>query len=549
MPEPFMILSRKLIFVFFTIGFSLIPLFVRAENVINLEGPDLLPKTELFITPRSGNFLVGSTFEVPVYLDTKGHNINAVSLKIHFDPTKLSITKPSSGKSIFGIWIETPSYDNTKGTASLVGVIPGGIVTSSGLIGIITFKAIAPGQTTVTITDYTSANLNDGFGSDAKLTLSGATYILSPKPPEGMKISSETHPSEDRWYNNNSPILNWSGQDYNDGYSITFDNSPNTIPANEINSTESSKSYENVQDGVWYFHVKANKKGAWGNTSHFQVKIDTNIPALFSPTANVIENSGKNKKYLLSFLTTDSLSSINHYEVGIINKEDNETISPVFVETESPYLIPLDTSNNIKVLIRAYDNAGNIREASVDLYPGYNVISIIKKYAIYILFGFIILMFLELLIHYLFGHHILSNVGKAYRYFEKMSTKEQIDREDNGNIPLPPINIIERNEKIQKISTINNVNETLKNETIIPKTEEKLTPEIKEEKTEEIIKPEVTEITPIEQSKSENNIVVELKENTQPVIPEDEKYKSIMEKFINPKLIPVDVKNDPKKII
>lgn len=417
---------KKLISTLFIIGFGILPIFVSAEDIINYNNSYALqPKSELFITPRSGNFLVDSTFETPIYIDTKGNSINAINLKISFDPNKLTIVKPSSGKSIFGIWIETPGYDNTKGTASLVGVIPGGIVTSSGLIGTITFKAKASGTTRVNITNYSSANLNDGLGSEVDLTRIGATYSIDQKPPEGMIVSSETHPSQDRWYNNNSPILNWTIEDNNIGYSVTFDNSPNTIPPNEINSTESSKAYEDIKDGIWYFHVKANQNGVWGNTSNFQVKIDTTIPALFTPSINIIKDTGENKKYLLSFLTTDSLSGINHYEVGIINKKEGSTVSPVFTETESPYLVPQDTSNNIRVIIRAFDNAGNLRDTYVDLYPGYNLISMIKEYGSYILFLFVILMLIELIIHYLFGHHLLSNLKKAYNYFKNIPNKEE----------------------------------------------------------------------------------------------------------------------------
>jgi hypothetical protein len=462
---------KKLIAGLFIFGFGIFPNVIFAEDIVNFNAPTLQPKSELFITPRSGNFLVGSTFEAPIYIDTKGNNINAINLKISFDPNKLTIVKPSSGKSIFGIWIETPGYDNVKGTASLVGVIPGGIVTSSGLIGTITFKAKASGSTRVNITNYSSANLNDGLGSEVELTRIGATYTIDQKPPEGMTISSETHPSQDRWYNNNNPILNWSIEDGNIGYSITFDNSPNTIPPNEINSTESSKAYENIKDGIWYFHVKANKNGVWGNTSNFQVKIDTTAPAVFTPNVNTIKDNGKNKKYLVSFLTTDSLSGINHYEVGIINKKEADTMSPVFTETESPYLIPLDTSNNLRVIIRAFDNAGNLHDASVDLYPGYNLISILKDYSMYILSLLIILMLLELTLHYLFGHHVLSNFKKAYDYFKNIpekETKKILISEEKIN-PIPLIKKEEKDELPvilkEEIITTEEVN---KNPTIKP---------------------------------------------------------------------------------
>ncbi len=567
-------LLKKFISGFLVLGFSIVPFFtVTASPInspINLEGPELLPKTEIFITPRTGNFLVGSTFEVPFYLDTKGHNINAISLKIRFDPNKLVVTKPASDRSIFGIWIEAPKYDNKNGTASLVGVIEDGIVTSSGLIGIITFKAIAPGSATINISDYTTANLHDGFGSEVKLNLRGATYTISPTPPEGLIISSETHPSEDNWYNNNSPILNWQGFEAVDGYSLSFDNNPNTIPINEINMRDSYRSYENVRDGIWYFHVKPFSRGLWGNTSHFRFKIDTQIPAIFKPSASIIKNDKNSKKYLLSFLTTDSLSGLEHYEVGIINNNDALTVSPIFIETQSPYLLPVEVTSKIKVLIRAYDQAGNIREVSLDLNSGYNFWSLIKNYNIYFfLFVLILILLIILLIlHYLFSHHTLSNIKNAYIYFKRVSIKEKLDSGSSDKIPLPPIYYIkEKNEKATKVpdviksqSTINLENKVNPFESVTEMIA-RLKPENQKnaEQTESMeASGKIALDTPIpnimRQEESKGNfevlktepIIVKsglIIEKSGPIIEvEEERIKSSMEKFINPKLIQIDEK-------
>lgn len=431
-----MSIFKKLISVL-TIGYICIPLFIYAETPINLYGPNLIPKSELFITPRNANFLVGSTFETPIYIDTYKNNINAVNLKIKFDPKKLSIVKPSGGKSIFGIWVETPSYDNTRGTASLVGLIPGGIVTSSGLIGTITFKALESGTTKVSITDYSSANLNDGFGSEVKLTLNGATYNLTPKPPEGAVVSSQTHPSQERWYNNNSPVISWESEENTLGFSIVLDSNPQTIPANIINTQTTSAYYENLKDGIWYFHVKSNKENIWGNTSHFQIKIDTTPPASFTPDANTISENNTKSKYLLSFLTTDSLSGINHYEIGTIDKKTESSISPVFIETESPYLIPLDQTNNLKAIVRVFDNAGNMREESIDLYPSFSLIAKIKQNTVYILLFLLLIIILEILAHYIFGHKIFSHIRRAYEFFKRDS---KIDTNTDTQIPPSVIN-------------------------------------------------------------------------------------------------------------
>lgn len=417
---------KKRVFIFspIIIGLFLAPFLVFAENPINLDGPSLLPKAEIFTTPNTAEFLVGSTFEVPIYINTEGNSINTINVKLTFNPTKLSIVKPSGGKSIFGIWLEPPTYDNKNGTASFVGVVPNGIVTSSGLIATVTFKAMSVGQTRINITDYSSANLNDGVGSNVKLNLSGSVININPKIPDGVIIYSDTHPYQDRWYNNKYPTLKWDAPVGVKGYSVLFDLNPNSNPPPIINTQDSFISYENIKDGMWYLHVRANVSGVWGSPSHFQIKVDTTPPAFFTPEVDLLKDGTKSKKYLLSFITTDALSSIDHYEIGILDKDDENVSSPIFVQTESPYLMS-DTSKNTHVIIRVYDRALNMREVSLDIYPGVTWMIALKKYALYIFIILTFILCLELLLHYLFGHHIVDHIKKMFFIFKKISSNDK----------------------------------------------------------------------------------------------------------------------------
>ncbi len=413
---------KKSVTFFIILAFFALPFFSFAQNIINLNAQNLLPKSEIFISPRSGSFVVGSTFEAPIYIDTKGNNINAINLKINFDPNKLSIVNPSGGKSIFGIWVEPPQYDNKRGTASLAGVVPSpGIVTSSGLIITVTFKVIASGETRVTIGEETSANLNDGLGSPVLLSRTSATYSLVNKAPDGVNIYSDTHPFQDSWYNNNSPIFSWDSIVSAKGYAVAFDNNLNTIPKNEISTNSNNAFYENVKDGIAYLHVKALAKNVWGATSHFAVKIDTLPPADFKIEINSFKDDRGAKKYMASFFTTDTMSGVSYYEVGVVDKNSIGNASPVFIETQSPYLVPMDSSDSVRLIVRAYDKAGNIKESYVDLYPGYSFAALFKKFGFYIVIILLTIVILELILHYLFGHHILDNLRKAYKYFVNMS--------------------------------------------------------------------------------------------------------------------------------
>lgn len=416
---------QKSILLIFVLGFVLPLSFVGASSPVQ--------QSELFITPRFANFLVGSTFEAGIYLDTKSENVNAVTLKMAFDPKKLAVVNPSGGKSIFGIWIDPPVYDNTKGTLSFSGVIPEGIVSSSGLVGTITFKALTSGPTTLKILPTSNVLLNDGLGSETKLFVNKAEYTLNEVPSDGVVISSVTHPSPDHWYNNNNPLIEWEVPKDSSGFGVTLDSNPHAIPSTEVTTTLPYMSFKNVADGVWYVHVRSNIKNIWLNTSHFGLKIDTTPPEMFQPKASVLDAASMSgqKKYVILFSTTDALSGVEHYEVGVVNKNSKVGSLPIFIQTESPYVITVDKNDAIQVIVRAFDQAGNLREAYVNLEP--SVINII-----YIIIGSFLLLLI--LLHYLFGHRLWKHFKRAYAFFKKDSANDfnqEVINANQSNVPTP----------------------------------------------------------------------------------------------------------------
>ena len=364
---------------------TLVPVLISAQNN-SVDAKTLLPRISINIMPRNGTFVEGSTFEVSILINSKGNEINGIEVRVGFDKNKLSVVKPSGGQSIIGVWVEPPSFDNTKGVVNYVGVVPNGIKTESGLIGTITFKAKTAGQAVVSIRSNSRILLNDGAGTETVVDLGRAEYSIVPKLPEGVVVFSETHPFPSEWYNNNSPVLSWDKDSGVTGFSYVLDNKPNTIPENKILAEDTTKGYENLTDGLWYFHIKAYKQGIWGNTGHFLIKIDTTPPADFQPEVDyVLAAVTLVERSLVSFFTTDNLSGINRYEVGIINKSEPTTESPVFIQAESPFQVPLSKDSNLKVIVRAIDNAGNIRDAAIDVYRPFTTIKFIRDNIIYIL--------------------------------------------------------------------------------------------------------------------------------------------------------------------
>lgn len=395
--------KTKILQTLFTLFFCIVlfPALTFGQTQINYDANRLLQRVLISVSPRSGTFVEGSTFEVPIILDTRGVNINGIEVRVNYDKNKLSIIKPSGGTSIIGVWVEPPSFDNNRGVASYVGVVPNGITTSSGIIGTITFKVIGTGRATVGISTNSKILLNDGIGTPLQLDMGRADYDLIPKPPEGLTVYSETHPYSGEWYNNDSPVLSWEILNDFEGFSYVLDNKPSTIPPNEIISKDNLVSFENLKDGLWYFHIKAKRKGVWGNTTHFLIKIDTTPPADFRPEINhLLASASLSRKVLVSFFTTDNLSGVNRYEVGVINKNDSNITSPVFIQTESPYQVPLAKGGKVEIIVRAIDNAGNVRDVSVDARSTSLISDLAKNYIIYLVIA-VIFILLSLILTYI----------------------------------------------------------------------------------------------------------------------------------------------------
>jgi hypothetical protein len=419
--------TKNKAFWLFFIGLLFVTVSANAQTT-NVDASKLLARTEISLSPRSGSFVEGSTFQVQVLLNTRGQSINGIEVWINFDKDKLTIVNPSGGTSIIGVWVEPPAYDNTKGTASYVGVVPGGITTDAGLIGTITFKVKTTGSAVVSIASNSKILLNDGLGTAAILNLGRAGYSLLTKAPEGVQIYSETHPSQDTWYNNNYAVASWQKDPGVTGFSYVLDNQPNTIPDNTVDTEDTSKVFDKLGDGLWYFHIKAIKSNVWGTTGQFLLRIDTIPPAKFTPEVNyLVASVALVERTLVSFFTTDNLSGIDHYEIGVIDKNQPLTVLPSFESAESPFVVPIVSGGKLQVIVRAIDKAGNIRDESIDVSAPFFITKFVQDYLVYILLAIIFLGIVILLAHYIFGRHILRYFRRAFKVVKEEEKKDMED--------------------------------------------------------------------------------------------------------------------------
>lgn len=315
----------------------------------------------LYLSPSSGSFLVGSTFTVSIFVNTEGNEINLVWADLKFPSDKIQITSPTAGTSFITEWNIPPNYSNEKGIVSFRGGIPGGIITSAGLVSSVTFRVVSSGEAKIEFGEESKILLNDGKGTNILTkTLDGNYHLLIP-PPEGPQVFSSTHPNSDVWYPDSSPGFSWEKEEGVNDFSWSFDQNPNGRPDGISEGNQNEVSFSNVSDGIWYFHLRQKKGEVWGKTSHVAVKIDTTPPRDFNPR---IETYTKLAGYqtMVYFETIDDSSGVDHYEISLIDLNTPEPSHSFFTEEISPYKVPFEKAGKYNVIIKAVDKAGNSRE-------------------------------------------------------------------------------------------------------------------------------------------------------------------------------------------
>jgi len=328
----------------------------------------------LFLRPASGSYIVNNTFDVSVVLNTNGQSINAVDVNLKFPPDKLQVVSPSLGQSIVGVWVSQPTFNNQTGTIRFQGGIPSpGINTSSGIISTITFRVKSIGTATVTFSDESKVLLNDGLGTNILTNKSGGIFNLVLPPPAGPTVISPTHPDGTQWNKNTTALFDWVPEGRVTAYSYILNNEPVDTPDDISESTATGVAYKNLEDGLYYFHIKALRDDAWGGVTHFAVKIDSTPPAEFK--VDIVPGARTTSKQpIINLATTDNLSGIDHYELKIVPLDiENISTAPeqseenFFIETESRYISEMLNIGKYDVIIRAFDRAGNIREVTQQL--------------------------------------------------------------------------------------------------------------------------------------------------------------------------------------
>lgn len=327
----------------------------------------------LYFNPSSGNFPAGSIVNTSVLVNTQNQAINNSSAVIHFPADLLEVVSISKSSSIFSLWVEEPAFSNSAGTISFDGGLPTpGFNGTAGKIINIVFRTRNTGTASLVFSSA-AVRANDGYGTDILQSKTPAQFniipaekpVVPPPPaletPQAPNISSPTHPDSSKWYAESVATFTWPvGADVT-ATRLLVGRLATAKPTVLYTPPINSKTIEDLDDGVWYFHAQLRNNSGWSETTHFRFQIDTEKPTRFDIT-EVKRDDPTDSRVKFAFDASDKTSGIDHYEVQIgsgnaeIWKDDGSHTYETSALTPGKHVL----------IAKAIDKAGNSLTNSVE---------------------------------------------------------------------------------------------------------------------------------------------------------------------------------------
>ncbi|MDX1607696.1 MAG: cohesin domain-containing protein [Candidatus Spechtbacterales bacterium] len=345
--------------------------FVRSANAATL-----------YIFPDNENFYEGQTFSADVRLDTEGERINAGEIELQLDEESkntLELIDFTTGNSLFSLIVGGPDIDTENKKIFLQAAHPGGFE-GDGVIGTLILKALNIGEANLSFSQESKLALADGEGTPAEVKLEEATYIIEERPQNLPIVESQSHPIESQWAGGTFIRMNWEVKE-GATYSYVLSRNPNEVPDEVPEDAVGDVKLSTNQEGIFYFHLRECMAGGCGPVATRQVLRDVSPPKGFE----IIPETEAGRRFL-SFTTTDNISGVSYYEI-LEGTHVTKIKNP-------PYILK-DPQYKGKIIVKAFDKAGNVRQASISLsgekaaYNKWLVLGIIVSVAGIAIFNFI----------------------------------------------------------------------------------------------------------------------------------------------------------------
>lgn len=348
-------ITSYLLVVFFTLIAFLLPV-------------SIVKASSFYITPASASYETAKTFSLNIFASSK-QALNAGSASISFPVDKLEVINISKSGSIFSLWAQEPGFSNKNGTINFEGIVMNpGYAGTNGKIITVTFKTKAAGVANI---NFSSASIlaNDGLGTNILDSFTGAKISITNnndkiienkdkvvevgtkvapdnKPPLPVVVSS-THPDQGKKYNNNNVEFSWELPTGVDGESVYLSRSPDSSLSSVSDGLFTVQNYTNLEDGVWYFHIKFRSHNNWGPTAHYRVQIDTSDEAIF---INKLEEDSSLKDEAVADLEVENIADTPR-EIIIEAEPNNDQSLDSFQPDNKYYQIGIWILNFLTLLV------------------------------------------------------------------------------------------------------------------------------------------------------------------------------------------------------
>lgn len=322
----------------------------------------------LVAVPANGEYRVGDTFTVNVYVDPQGETVGSVRGELQYDSQTLIPESIVRSGVQFTDWSITPTFNQETDTIVFSGSSQEGIRTPR-TVFIATFTVAEAGPSELTFLNPYIQNLDGNAVNILSDTEGVQVELLGINNSEDSQlrapnIYSSVFPDEDMWYSSTSGEFVWSVPDSVTATAVTITPDPNDEPqraAGAVYTPPISRlliTPDTVSSGEQYLSVRHQYNDEWGPTQVRRVLIDQVPPEPFYIEKVPPETSSDD--LVLRFHAHDSISGVASYKVQV--GDENYLVTPL--EAYFGYEVPENnTETDTAIRVVAFDKAGNATEA------------------------------------------------------------------------------------------------------------------------------------------------------------------------------------------
>jgi hypothetical protein len=326
--------------------------------------PYALYNSTMRLQPAFGIYSIGFQQRFSVVVDTGDEPVNAVQIRLNYNPKLVSFDALDTASSSCSYIIEN-TIDQNAGTADLSCIILDSAAGQQSLtIGdaLVTPKSV--GSFSLSFDPKNTHVLaNDGLGTDVLRMTQDSSYSAdtfssalfggstsATTTGRQFVVFSTTHPNQSQWYNSRDAKFVWLGKP-GAIYRYAFDSASDTVPTNEYTTQQTQLDIPVPGDGIYYLHLQL---ASGGPIAHYRVRSDMTAPRIVRLASSKSDiTAGDVVRF--SFEAEDAQSGVqrNFY----INLGDH-----LFLPVGSQLYVPFLEAGDQSVTLRVYDSAGNYSE-------------------------------------------------------------------------------------------------------------------------------------------------------------------------------------------